>query len=131
MTRRIATMIAVAAVAAIVLVSYALEIRSVRWLDHFTSLVTLISLFVLGPAIGRTLLRWWQETRQSSGSSAISSDIASALSTMIAVSLLIGLYGLIWANRPRSIEWYAWLTRLPIVGDVTVDGSISVDVNPR
>ena len=96
-------------------------------MDRISSLVTLVSLFVLGPAIGRVLLLWWDKRRQRS---LPAQHIALALSTMIAMTALIGTYGIIWKANPKLITWYGWVNQqIPIVGDVEVSGSVSADIS--
>jgi len=88
-----------------------------RMLDHFTSLVTLISLVVLGPALGRVILR------------SPKGPFAQAVGTMVAISLLLAIYGVVWSVRPRSVAWYSWLRDIPVNGTVDVSGSIATDVS--
>jgi hypothetical protein len=68
-----------------------------KMLDHFTSLLTLISLVVLAPPFGRAILR------------SPKAPLAQAIGTMLALSILLAVYGMIWSARPRSIVWYSWL----------------------
>jgi hypothetical protein len=86
-------------------------------LDHFISLVTLISLVILGPALGKATFR------NPKG------PIVRAVSTMLGVTFLLAVYGLIWTVRPRSIAWYTWLANMPVNGSVDVSGSIATDVS--
>lgn len=91
---------------------------------HALSLVTLLSLFYLGPALGRAMLtrldrrqRWSQSTQH----------IALGLSTMIALTGMILVYGAVWKISPKSVAWYAWIEEIPITGSVEVSGG-TVDV---
>jgi hypothetical protein len=87
-----------------------------KTLDYFFSWITLISLFVLGPPLGRSLgSRWTRFT----------ASVATALGTMLVVCILLGAYGLVWAARPRTVLWYAWIGEFPIKGYVSVDGDIT------
>src|SRR5262249_13822902 len=88
-----------------------------KMLDHFTSLVSLISLIVLGPPLGRVILR------NPKG------PFVQAVGTMVAVSVLLALYGLLWSVRPRSVAWYTLLANVPINGNMEVSGSIATDVS--
>jgi hypothetical protein len=92
---------------------------------HISSLLTLLSLFILGPALGRALLLWWDKRRERT---LPSQQIALGLSTMIAVAVLLVFYGLLWKANPRLVAWYSWInTEIPISGDVEVSGG-NVDV---
>jgi hypothetical protein len=86
-----------------------------KMIDHFTSLLTLISLIVLGPALGRAIFR---NPR---------GPLFQAVGTMVALALLLALYGFIWTVRPRSVVWYTWLANMPVSADVS--GSIATDVS--
>jgi hypothetical protein len=44
---------------------------------------------------------------------------------MLVVCILLGAYGLVWAARPRTVLWYAWIVEFPIKGYVSVDGDIT------
>jgi hypothetical protein len=90
---------------------------AMKMLDHFISLVTLVSLVILGPALGKAIFR------NPKG------PVVLAFGTMLAVSLLLALYGIIWTVRPRSIAWYTWLANMPVNGNVDVSGSIATDVS--
>ena len=98
--------------------SHQLRGAVMKMLDHFTSLVTLISLFVLGPALGGAIFR------RAHG------PITQAVCTLVGISLLLGLYGLIWTARPRLVAWYSWLHDIPIeiVGSVDISGHVSSDI---
>lgn len=91
---------------------------------HALSLVTLLSLFYLGPAFGRAMLmrldsreRWSQSTQH----------IALGLSTMVALTCMILIYGVVWKLSPKSVAWYTWMDEVPITGSVDVSGG-TVDI---
>jgi hypothetical protein len=65
--------------------------------ERISSLVTLLSLFIVGPALGKALLLWWDERTQRS---LPSQHIALTVSTMIAFTALIAVYGVIWKANP-------------------------------
>jgi hypothetical protein len=94
--------------------------------EHVLSLVTFVSLFILGPAFGRALLLWWDNRRERSSSS---QHVALATFTMISVTGLIVVYGAIWKANPRMVAWYNWLYSIPIDGNVNAEVSGSVDVS--
>ena len=83
-----------------------------------------VVLFVLGPALGRALLLWWDKQRERS---LPSQHVALAACTMIAVTGLIVGYGLIWQANP--IAWYSWMYSMPIYGDINADVNGHVDTS--
>jgi hypothetical protein len=92
---------------------------------HISSLLTLLSLFILGPALGRALLLWWDGQRKRT---LPSQHMALGISTMITMAALLIFYGTVWKANPRLVAWYSWIdTELPISGDVEVTGG-SVEV---
>lgn len=97
-----------------------------RAIEHIISIVSLISLFVLGPGIGRAMLLWWDGKRERS---LPSQQVALALCTMIAVTGLVGIYGAVWAANPRMVAWYSWIYSIPIDGSVSADVSGYVDTS--
>jgi hypothetical protein len=99
---------------------------NVRLIQHVISIVTLLSLFILGPAFGRALLLWWDASRQRS---LASQHIALATCTMIAITGLIVVYGFIWNANPKLVAWYSWIYSIPIEGDVNAEVSGYVDTS--
>ena len=94
-----------------------------RFLHNALTLITLLSLFVLGPAIGRALLmrvdrrqRWSQSVQH----------IALGVSTMIALTGMILIYGALWKLSPKSVAWYDWIEEVPVTGNVDVTGTVEV-----
>jgi len=79
-----------------------------KMLNYFTSLLSLISLLVLGPPLGQTILRNPKTA------------LVRAIGTMLAIAILLGVYGMIWSARPNSILWYTWVAELPINGGITI-----------
>ena len=67
--------------------------------ERISSLVTLLSLFIVGPALGKALLLWWDERTQRS---LPSQHIALTVSTIIAFTALIAVYGVIWKRGGKS-----------------------------
>jgi hypothetical protein len=92
----------------------------VTLVEHIFSLVSLVSLFILGPALGRALLLWRDKGRERS---LPSQHVALAVCTMIAITGLIAIYGVVWKANPSMVTWYSWLSSVPI------DGSVSADVS--
>jgi hypothetical protein len=84
-----------------------------RAFDYFTSWAALASLFLLGPALGGQLFP------------RAKSPIARAACTLIGISVLLALYGVVWHARPQSVEWYSWL------GGIPVDIPQPLDVNTQ
>jgi low temperature requirement protein LtrA len=96
-------------------------------IDRAISLVTLASLFVLGPAFGRAILFRWERRQTWSQSK---QHMALGLSTMIALTGLLLVYGVVWKMSPRTVAWYSWIaTDLPISGNVDVTGSVSAEIS--
>src|SRR3954453_2758304 len=95
--------------------------------ERAISLITLLSLFVLGPPFGRAILLWG-DARQTKSQPV--QHILLGASTMAAMILMIAVYGAIWKVRPSSVAWYGWMaTDLPIAGNVDVTGSVSADIS--
>jgi hypothetical protein len=96
--------------------------------ERISSLVTLLSLFIVAPALGRALLLWWDERTQRS---LPSQHIALSMSTMIALTALIAVYGVVWKANPRLIAWYAWIRpEIPIEGSVDIQEPLKVEISP-
>jgi hypothetical protein len=95
-------------------------------IEHTFSIASLLSLFILGPAFGRALLLWWDKRRERS---LPSQHIALAICTMIALTGLIMIYGVIWQANDQMVAWYSWINSMPINGDVNAEVSGSVDVS--
>jgi hypothetical protein len=93
-------------------------------LYHALSIITLLSLFYLGPAFGRAMLM--RVDKRQSWSQSIQ-HIALGLSTMIALTGMILIYGVVWKLSPRSVTWYAFIDEVTITGSVDVTGG-TVDV---
>lgn len=88
-------------------------------LDNALSLITLLSLFLLGPALGRALVACvpgWQEW------SLPIQHLAVGICTMIAVTGMILAYGGLWKLSPKSVAWCDWIQEVPVAGNVSVTG---------
>ena len=81
------------------------------FLDNALSIITLASLFILGPAIGHAVVSCfrWQ------GWSLPIQHIVVGVCTMLAVSGMILAYGLLWERSPMSVAWYGWVQEWPAV----------------
>jgi hypothetical protein len=78
------------------------------FLDSALSLITLASLFIIGPAIGYALVscfNWqnWPVPIQ---------HLVLGICTMVAVSAMILAYGFLWERSPASVAWYGWIQEL-------------------
>jgi hypothetical protein len=82
------------------------------FIDNALSLITLASVFILGPAIGYALVSCfnWQNLPVSI------QHLAVGLCTMIAVSGMILAYGLLWERSPTSVAWYGWIQDMQTTG---------------
>jgi hypothetical protein len=93
------------------------------FLDNVLTLITLVSLFLLGPALGRALVScfesWqnWPLPIQ---------HLAVGICTMIAVTGMVLAYGALWKLNPKSVAWYNWIQEVPVAGNVNVTGPVEV-----
>ena len=78
--------------------------------------------------MGRALLLWWDARRERTSHS---QHITLAACTMIALTGLIIVYGLLWKANPRMVTWYSWINSIPIEGSVSADVSGYVDTPHR
>lgn len=93
------------------------------FLDNAFTLITLLSLFLLGPAVGRAIVasfRYWQHW------SLPMQHLAVGLCTMIAVAGMVLAYGALWKVRPTSVAWYGWIQEVPVGGNVSVTGPVEI-----
>jgi hypothetical protein len=93
------------------------------FLDNALTLITLLSLFLLGPALGRAVVvsfRSWQNW------SLPMQHLAVGLCTMIAVAGMIFAYGALWKVSPKLVAWYGWIQEVPVVGNVGVTGPVEI-----
>ncbi|HET7889003.1 MAG TPA: hypothetical protein VFL62_22475 [Bradyrhizobium sp.] len=79
------------------------------FLDHALTLITLASVFILGPAIGYAVVScfgWqnWPVPIQ---------HLAVGICTMLAMSGLILAYGFLWERAPATVAWYDWIEQIP------------------
>ena len=82
------------------------------FLDSAFSLITLASLFILGPAIGHAIVccfKWqsWPVPIQ---------HLVVGICTLFAVSGMILAYGFLWERSPMSVAWYNWIQEMPTAG---------------
>lgn len=80
------------------------------FLDNALTLITLASLFVVGPAISYAVVscfNWqnWPVPIQ---------HLVLGICTMLVVSGMILAYGLVWERSPSSVAWYTWIEELQI-----------------
>jgi hypothetical protein len=94
-----------------------------RFLDNALTLITLLSLFLLGPALGRALVARfdnWQDW------SLPMQHLAVGFCTMIAMTGMVLVYGALWKLSPKSVAWYTWIHEVPVAGNVNVTGPVDV-----
>jgi len=92
-------------------------VAAMDFLDNALTLITLLSLFLLGPAIGRALVARfdnWQHW------SLPIQHLAVGICTMIAVTGMVLVYGALWKLSPKSVAWYSWIQEVPVAGNVNV-----------
>jgi hypothetical protein len=88
-------------------------------LDNALTLISLISLFLLGPALGRALVacfaRWqeWPLPLQ---------HLTVGICTMTVVTAMVLAYGALWKVSPKSVAWYSWIQEVPVAGNVNITG---------
>jgi hypothetical protein len=82
------------------------------FIDSALTLITLASLFILGPALGHSVVSCfdWQKW------GVPVQHLVVGLCTMAAVSGMIFGYGFVWERSPKSVAWYGWVEEGPIVG---------------
>jgi hypothetical protein len=93
------------------------------FLDNALTLITLLSLFLLGPALGRAIIACfhnWQAW------SLPIQHLAVGICTMIAVTGMVLAYGALWKLSPKSVAWYTWIQEVPVAGRVNVNGPVDV-----
>lgn len=79
------------------------------FLENALTLITLASLLIIGPAVGHaivTCLNWqsWTVPVQ---------HLIVGLCNMLAVSVMILLYGFVWTQKPAVVAWYGWIEEAP------------------
>jgi hypothetical protein len=87
------------------------------------TLVTLLSLFILGPALGRAFLT---RVDGSQDWSVPTQHLALGVFTMIVVAGMIVLYGALWKLSPKSVAWYTWIEEMPMKGSVGITGPVDI-----
>ena len=97
------------------------------FLDSALTLITLASLFILGPAIGYAVVSCfnWQNWR------APIQHLAVGICTMVAVSGMILAYGLLWERSPTSVAWYGWIQELQTAGKLRQTVPVEVRLPPK
>lgn len=83
-------------------------------LDSALTLITLSSLFILGPAVSHAIVscfNWqnWSRPVQ---------HLAVGICTMLVVSAMILAYGVLWERHPTSVAWYGWVQEITTAGKV-------------
>jgi hypothetical protein len=98
------------------------KLGRMSFLDNALTLITLASLFLLGPALGRALVSCfnWQNW------SLPIQHLAVGICTMIAVVGMVFAYGALWKLSPKSVAWYGWVQEVPVIGNVSVTGPVEV-----
>jgi hypothetical protein len=98
-------------------------VAAMDFLDNALTLITLLSLFLLGPALGRAMIAcfsgwqdWWLPIQH----------LAIGICTMIAVTGMVFAYGALWKLSPKSVSWYTWIQQVPVAGNVNVTGPVDL-----
>jgi hypothetical protein len=84
------------------------------FLDSALTLITLASLFILGPAVARAVVECfdWQKWSVSA------QHLVVGFCTATAVSGMILAYGLLWQRSPKSVAWYSWIQDVTVASRV-------------
>jgi len=92
------------------------------FLDSALTLITLASLFILGPAIGYAVVSCfnWQNWRPPI------QHLAVGICTTVAVSGMILAYGLLWERSPTSVAWYGWIQEMQSLGKLRQTAPVEV-----
>ena len=93
------------------------------FLNNALTLFTLLSLFLLGPTLGRALVACFDSWHNWS---LPIQHLAVGICTMIAVTGMILVYGAQWKMSPKSVAWYTWIQEVPVAGNVNVTGPVDV-----
>src|ERR1700733_3096603 len=93
-----------------------------NFFDSALSLITLASLFIIGPAVCYAVVscfNWqnWPVPIQ---------HLAVGICTMVAVSAMILAYGLLWERSPTSVAWYGWIQELQPAGKLRQAAPVEV-----
>jgi uncharacterized membrane protein len=82
------------------------------FLDSALTLITLASLFIIGPAVGHALVSCldWQSWRVPI------QHLIAGFCTMVAVSGMIFAYGFLWERSPKSVAWYNMINEMTTIG---------------
>lgn len=100
---------------------------TMNFLDSALSLITLASLFIIGPAVGYAVVscfNWqnWPVPIQ---------HLVLGICTMVAVSAMMLAYGILWERRPTSAAWYGWIQELPPAGKLRQTGPVEIRQPPK
>lgn len=93
-----------------------------NFLNHALTLITLASLFILGPAIGHAVVSCfaWQNW------SVPTQHLVVGVCTILAVSGMILAYGFLWERNPMSVAWYNWIQQMPGTAKSSLTGPVDV-----
>lgn len=96
----------------------------VSFLDNALTLITLASLFIIGPSLGHAIVTCfnWQSW------SAPIQHLIVGLCTMFAISGMILAYGFLWERSPNAVAWYGWIQEAATVGRAP---TVSVEVRQK
>jgi hypothetical protein len=92
------------------------------FIDNALTLMTLASLFILGPAIGRAVVSCFEWPNWSLPIQ----HLIVGICTMFAVSGMIMAYGFLWERSPMTVAWYSWIQEVPTVGKARLTAPVEV-----
>jgi hypothetical protein len=106
--------------------SSAIKAAMMSFLDYALTLITLASLFILGPALGHAVVSCfnWQSW------SVPIQHLVVGLSTMAAVSTMIFAYGFLWERSPTVVAWYGWVQDVTVASKGKLPGPVEIRPPP-
>jgi hypothetical protein len=92
------------------------------FLDSALTLITLASLFIIGPAVGHAMVSCfdWQSWRVPI------QHLIVGFCTMAAVSGMILAYGFLWERNPKSVAWYNLIHEMTMTGRAPLTAPVEV-----
>jgi hypothetical protein len=87
-------------------------------IEKISSFLTLLSLPILAPALGRAFFDLYARRRHLPAEPTL---LASRVTLMISLTALLTIYGILWNADERMVAWFKWAD-----GDVPVEANADV-----